>query len=120
MSSRPRQPRLAIEQFGATAQVRFATCQVILDEKTIQSVGKEIDRLVKETGCRRVLLDLAKVESVVGTALEELLVLQKRLRADAAWLSLCNLQTQVLGMFEAAQLSELLDTGKVLPSAEEE
>ena len=119
MSARPRQPRLAVEQFGATAQVRFATCKVVLDEETIQCVSNEIDRLVKETGCRRVLLDLAKVESVVDTALEELLALQRRLRADAAWLSLCNLQTPVLGMFEAAQLSELLDTGKVPPPAEE-
>jgi anti-anti-sigma factor len=103
-------PRLAVEHFGSTAQVRFASCKVILNEETIE-IGKEIDRLVKETGCRRVLLDLAKVESVVGTALAELLVLHKRLRADAAWLSLCNLQAHVLGMFEAARLSELLATG---------
>lgn len=109
MASSPSQQWLKVEPLADTAVVRFLQPR-ILDEELIDHIGQELFRLIEQEGCRRMVLDFARVEVVSTHMLGELLVLHKRMRAAAGRLALCEFRPSLREVFEVLKLPAVLHT----------
>src|SRR5262245_27997678 len=78
------------EDAGGVAVVRFAT-KVIRDDRIIRTMYEQLDRLIEQSGRRKVLLNFAGVEAFASYAIGKLIVLNNKLQPPDNLLALCCL-----------------------------
>jgi anti-sigma B factor antagonist len=79
---------MEVEQVGDALVVRFTQARM-LDEAQIQALGRQLLDLVDKDGCRKLVLNFARVTSLVSTMLAKLVMLHKRMKAAGGRLALC-------------------------------
>jgi anti-anti-sigma factor len=84
-------------------EVRTLPC--VLDTATTQAVFDRLDRLA---GCRRLRLDLGRVEYLTAAALGRLAALAGRVRVAGGELVVCNARGEVRRVLDMTRLSGLL------------
>jgi anti-sigma B factor antagonist len=105
---RPRgQRRLEIEQLGAVTVVRLLDAELVRPDH-IDALGVRLLRVADELGCRRVVLDLARLERLGSSLVGKILGLHKRLRAVGGRLALCNLSPGLREILELLRVAALL------------
>ncbi len=103
----PSPPRwLEITAQGDLALARFLQPR-ISDEEVIDYIGRELLRVVKDEGCRRLVLNFDGVEALATHMLGELLVLHKKLQAAGGRLALCSFQPRLQEVFEVLKLTQV-------------
>ncbi len=105
MSTQPRRRRLEVEPIGDVTVVNFVD-RKILDEQNIQIIGEQLFSLVDEEDCKKLLLNFSNVEYLSSAALGKLITLNKKLQNARGKLILCNIDTQILEVFEITKLDK--------------
>ncbi|MGH7174668.1 MAG: STAS domain-containing protein [Gemmataceae bacterium] len=116
MSSQPRRRRLEVEHIGDVTVVNFVD-RKILDEQNIQVIGDQLFGLVETEGLRKLLLNFSNVEYLSSAALGKLITLNKKLQAVSGRLILCNIDAQILEVFEITRLDKFFNIQKEEQSA---
>ena len=97
--------RLEVEPIGDVTVVNFVD-RKILDEQNIQIIGEQLFSLVDEEDCKKLLLNFSNVEYLSSAALGKLITLNKKLQNARGKLILCNIDTQILEVFEITKLDK--------------
>jgi anti-sigma B factor antagonist len=111
MASPPRRRRLEVEDIGDVTVVKFVDRR-ILDEQNIQIIGDQLFGLVDEVGRRKLLLNFGNVEFLSSAALGKFITLQKKLQAANGRLILCNIDPDILEVFEITKLDKFFTITK--------
>jgi anti-anti-sigma factor len=93
---------------GEVMVVRF-TNHKILAEATVEAVAKGLLALADEPGPRKVVVDLAAVESLNSSVIATLVNLQRRLKAHKGQLALCMPRPRIADVLKTLRLSRLLN-----------
>ncbi|MCC6421368.1 MAG: STAS domain-containing protein [Gemmataceae bacterium] len=107
MSADPQQHWLDIEQVGAVTVVRLLWAELVKDED-IATVGKRLLRIVDELGCKLLVFNLARVESLDSATIGKLLAVHKRTRALGGRVVLCAADPSVQAALQSLHLHRLL------------
>lgn len=98
---------IAIERAGDVHCVRLTEPK--LDENGLHELSDELNRLLAEGGCRKLVLSLGPDEPqfLYSVFLAKLVGLQRRLQAVAGGLKLCHVGPDTMQIFEACRLTPL-------------
>lgn len=105
MSSPSRRRRLEVEPIGDVIVVNFVD-RKILDEQNIQTIGEQLFSLVDDEGHKKILLNFGNVEYLSSAALGKLITLNKKVQNASGKLILCNIDPQILEVFEITKLDK--------------
>jgi len=108
--------RLDIEDIGSVTVARFLD-RKILDEANIELVGRELFALVDSDGRTQIILDFDLVEYLSSAALGKLITMHKKVSAAGGKLLLCNIQKDILEVFQLTRLDQVLSLCKTLDDA---
>ena len=108
--------RIDIEEIGAVTVARFLD-KKILDEANIDKIGQELFGLVDQDGRNQIVLDFSLVEYLSSAALGKLITMHKKVAAAKGKLMLCNIQKDILEVFQLTRLDQVLTLCKNLDDA---
>lgn len=108
--------RLDLEDIGGVTVARFLD-KKILDEANIELVGRELFALVDADGRTEIILDFDLVEYLSSAALGKLITMHKKVAAAKGKLMLCNIQKDILEVFQLTRLDQVLTLCKNLDDA---
>jgi anti-sigma B factor antagonist len=93
---------------GEVAMVRFLDRKII-DAANIQELGDELFTLVEKEQRKNLLLNFNNVEFLSSAALNKLIILDKKVKANSGKLRLCNLKPEIYEVFAITRLNQLFD-----------
>jgi anti-sigma B factor antagonist len=111
MSSPARRRRLEVENIADVTVVNFVD-RKILDEQNIQVIGEQLISLVDDEGYTKLLLNFSNVEYLSSAALGKFIALNKKIKAVGGTLVLCNIDSQILEVFEITKLDKVFKIKK--------
>ena len=115
MPSPTRHRWLETEQLSEAIIVTF-NARIIIDEKAIQDIGKELAGLVDSLGQPRLLLNFNGVEHLSSSMLAKIIGLHKRTKAAGGRLALCAINPDLYEVFKITQLNKMLS---IFPNEQE-
>jgi anti-anti-sigma factor len=82
-----------------------------MDENALYEMGDELTRLVREDGCRKLILSLGpeEPECLYSVFLAKLVGLRRDLLAAGGGLKLCHVKPETLRIFDVCRLTPLFD-----------
>ncbi len=89
----------------------------ILDAVNIQELGDELFSLVDRDGVKSLLLDFGNVEFLSSAALNQLVILDKKVNTNAGQLRLCNLLPEIQEVFVITRLNQLFEINETMDDA---
>lgn len=81
--------------------------QRILDEFSINNIGKQLTNLVDSNKNINLIIDFVNVTNMSSSALGMLITLHKRVREASGQLRLCNIQPTIQEVFKITRLDEI-------------
>ena len=78
----------------------------LTDEENIELLGRELFAVVEQGGCRKVILDMAKVRYVTSSVLGKLISLHRKLHRIEGRLVICNLGTEMNEIMSTSRLNQ--------------
>ncbi len=106
MSTQPRRRRLEVEDHGEVTVVNFID-RKILDEQNIAKIGEDLFSLVEELGRKKILLNFSNVEYLSSAALGKFISLNKKVQQAGGKLLMCNINPDIMEVFEITRLDRL-------------
>jgi anti-anti-sigma factor len=103
MRTDPQQGLLDLAQLGDVTVARF-TRRTILEAEAIRALGARLRGLVRDQGCRKVLLNFARVESLTSAMLGQFVSLHAELTAAAGQLAFCHVDPFLLQIFRICNM----------------
>lgn len=103
--------RLEMTEVGEVTVVRFND-RKILDANAIEELGGELFNLVEVENRKNLLLDFTGVEFLSSAALNKLIILDKKVKANGGHLKLCSLRQEIAEIFTLTRLDRLFDIRK--------
>ena len=100
--------RLDVSETGDVTVVRFVDRR-ILDATNIEELGAELIGLVENDDRKKLLLNFTDVEFLSSAALNQLIVLEKRVKGVGGSLKLSNLRPEIYEVFVITRLNQLFD-----------
>ena len=100
--------RLEVSEVGDVAVVRFVD-RKILDEANIQEMGQELFHLVEDEKRSKILLNFSQVDFLSSAALGKLITLEKKVKAHAGKLKLCQIRPEIYEVFQITKLNKLFE-----------
>lgn len=82
---------------------------MVLDSLQVQQIGDELYRLVDGRACRRLILDLSKVQMLSSSALGVLIHLKKKSDAIKGKVVLCGVRKEPMKVFQITHLNKVFD-----------
>jgi anti-sigma B factor antagonist len=102
------QRRIEVSKTGDVTVVRFVDRKV-LDEESIQELGKELFDLVEVQNRRQLLLNFANVEFISSATLGKLIVLDRKVKTAKGRLRMCHIRPEILEVFRITKLDKVFD-----------
>ena len=93
---------------GSVTVVRFGGNE-LMERASVEAVARQLDASVLAASRRGIVLDFTEIQFLDGTALGQLITLQKRLDAEQTRLCLCGLERTVMEVFNATRLAQLFE-----------
>lgn len=84
----------------------------ILDEATIQQIGRELLAMAAKAESGKLLLNLEEVKFMSSAMLGKLIELNKRCKAEEIDLKLCSISPEIMEIFKMTRLNKVLDIHK--------
>ncbi len=81
----------------------------ILEAAAIMELSEDLIRLVDQEGCKDLLLDFSAVEFLSSAALNKLIILDKKVKAQGGQLKLCSMIPEIREVFVITRLNQLFD-----------
>jgi anti-sigma B factor antagonist len=100
--------RLEVAEVGEVTIVRFNE-RKILDAAAIEELGEELFALVEEDNRKKLLLNFTGVEFLSSAALNKLIILDKKVKANGGRLKLCQVRPEIAEIFAITRLDRLFD-----------
>lgn len=100
--------RLEVAEVGDVTVVRFVD-RKILDDANIQEMGTELFQLIDEAKREKLLLNFSNVDFLSSGALGKLITLDKKVKAHAGKLKLCNIRPEIYEVFQITRLNKLFE-----------
>jgi hypothetical protein len=94
---------LELAALGDVTVARF-TRRTILESEAIDALGGRLLGLVRDQGCRKVLLNFARVESLTTAMLGQFVALYTELAAAAGRLAFCHVDPFLLEIFRICKV----------------
>ena len=101
---------------GDVVRVEF-TEKHIIDEVAIRMIGNEMTKLVDELQKPKVIVSFRGVEHLSSAALGTLLTVLNRVKARNGQMRLCDINANILQIFEITKLNKVLRIEKDVASA---
>jgi anti-sigma B factor antagonist len=101
---------------GDVVRVEF-TEKHIIDEVAIRMIGNEMTKLVDELQKPQVIVSFRGVEHLSSAALGTLLTVLNRVKARNGQMRLCDINANILQIFEITKLNKVLRIEKDVASA---
>lgn len=98
-----------LQQEGDVVVATFEMSQ-LSDDENIEQMGRELFALVDHYDCRRIVIDLRRVEYLTSSVLGKLITLHRRLHRSDGVLVLCHITPPVRGILEASRLDSYFRT----------
>jgi anti-anti-sigma factor len=96
-------------EFKGDVLVVYFNDAKILDEAKIQQIGKELMEKVGETTDKKLLLNFQSVTFMSSAMIGKLILLNKKCKADAINVKMCNISPNVMEVFKLMRLNKILD-----------
>jgi anti-anti-sigma factor len=96
-----------VEQVGQVTVVRFPR-PVSLEGEDAEAVADQLAALVLESGCCRLVLDLANVETLSSAMLGKLIWLHKKALPLGGRLAVCRVDPKLVHILQTVKLSVLI------------
>ena len=100
--------RIKISEVGDVTVVHFQDRKII-DDGSIHEMGEELFALVEQDGRKKILLNFSDVEFLSSGALNKLILLEQRMKAQGGKLKLCCLRPEIQEIFVITRLNNLFD-----------
>jgi anti-anti-sigma factor len=100
--------RVEVAAVGEVTVVRFLD-RKILDAAKIQELGDELFSLVGYEDRRKLMLNFSNVEFLSSAALNKLIILEKKMKADDGRLVLSDLRPEIHEVFVITRLTQLFE-----------
>lgn len=100
--------RVEVGSVGDVTVVRFLD-RKILDAAKIQEMGEELFSLVGQEDRKKMLLNFANVEFLSSAALNKLIILEKKVKADEGRLVFTDLRPEIHEVFVITRLTQLFE-----------
>jgi anti-sigma B factor antagonist len=100
--------RVEVAPVGEVTVVRFLD-RKILDAAKIQELGEELFSVVGYEDRHKLLLNFANVEFLSSAALNKLIILEKKVKADGGRLVLSDLRPEIHEVFVITRLTQLFE-----------
>ena len=97
-----------VEKRGDVTEVGFMDAK-ILDEASIDDIGRQLFELVKQHPSIKLLLDFSTVQYLSSAALGMLITLNKRVAETKGKLVLCSIRPQIYEVFKITKLNLVFD-----------
>ncbi len=81
----------------------------ILDTQQVDELGEELNKLVDERACKKIVIDFSKVKFLSSSALGVLIRMQKKAREIKGRVILCGLKKELLQVFKITSLDKLFE-----------
>ncbi len=94
-------------RIGDVSVVTFLTSQ-ILDEMNVQQLGKELANLVEKEHMVKMVIDFSKIKFLSSAVLGKLISLNKKIAAEKGKLAFCNINADIMQVFEITRLNKLI------------
>jgi anti-sigma B factor antagonist len=82
---------------------------MVLDALQVQEIGETLYQLVDGRACRKLVLDLSKVQMLSSAALGVLITLKKKSDAIKGKVVLCGIRKEPMRAFTITHLNKVLD-----------
>jgi anti-sigma B factor antagonist len=105
MSSKPEKKRIEAEQVDDVTVISFLL-KKILDEQNIQAMGDQLFDLVQRENRRKVALTFRNVEYLSSAAIGKFIALRYILDRMGGYLVLCDVDPQIMEVFEITKLDK--------------
>ncbi len=102
------EPQLLVQNIGGVTVVNFSV-GAILDEPTIESLGKRLYALVDEQAQRKILLGLSQVRFLSSSLLGVLLNLRKKSQGIKGRLAIVGLRPKLREVFRISRTDKLFE-----------
>ena len=79
----------------------------ILDAQQVEELGGELNHLVDDRACRKIVIDFTKVKFLSSSALGVLIRLQKKSQEIKGSIALCGLRKELMQIFKITSLDKL-------------
>lgn len=100
--------RIEMTEIGEVTVVRFVD-RKILDAANIQELGDELFALVEKDDRKSLLLNFSRVEFLSSSALNKLIVLDKKVKSHGGRMKLCCLRPEIKEVFSITKLDQVFD-----------
>jgi anti-anti-sigma factor len=98
---------LDIQMIGDIGVVSF-TISKVLDEQTIEAIGKQLFSLVDDKRVLKIVLNFQKVEYLSSFMIGKLISLNKKITSAKGKLAVCCVDPKVFDIFKILNLDKLL------------
>jgi anti-sigma B factor antagonist len=110
-------PQLRVRTIERTAILRFRDAEILFEEADIQPVAEQLERLIRDGGYARLVLNFRGVRYVSSTVLGVLARLQGELGEAGGSIQLCGLDPLLQDMMRMAHLDGLFEVCETEPEA---
>lgn len=114
--AQPQQSYLRIAKDPECTRVEFTERHVI-DEVMIRQIGNELTKLVDDSARPRMVVSFKGVEHLSSAALGTMLTVMNRIKAKDGQLRLCDINPQIMQIFEITKLNRVLRIEKDVAGA---
>ena len=101
-------PHIEVEKNGEVFVVCFQESK-ILDDLVIENVAQDLYGLAESAECTNLLLNFSTVDFLSSSMLGKLTSLNKRMKAKAGRLKLCEMKPQIVELFNLTGLNRVFD-----------
>jgi anti-sigma B factor antagonist len=102
-------PRLRVRTIERTALIRFEDAEFLFDEEIIRELGEQLDRLIKDDGHSRLLVNLDGVRYLSSAVLGKLAWLEQQVEPVHGRVQLCGLDPLLRDMLRITHLDRVFD-----------
>ena len=87
------------------------------DDPSVRALGDEIEALVTDDGCRKLVIRLGPLECLYSVLIARLIKLRRSVAEHGGRLQLCEVSPQVMSVFQSCQLHDYFEFAPDLQSA---
>jgi anti-sigma B factor antagonist len=113
----PSTKHLSVTEVDGVAVVDFVNSQLMFEAAVVREIGDELEKLVKDHGLTKLLLDFTHVQYVSSTMIAQLAALDRQVKQAKGRLKLCGIGPVLRDTFRISHMERLLDIHDDVQSA---
>lgn len=79
------------------------------DDATVRAMAEEVDSLIVDEGCRKLIFHLGPIACVYSVLIARLIKMRRTLAEHGGRLKLCEVSPQIMNVFQSCQLQDYFE-----------